>query len=232
MRYVVRLLVLALVALVFKFYHSWEKPATSGGGGGLSLPKIEEVTKSGRFSRVGKVSGEWDDLGNCRLIKGGNNDGDSFHIRHGGKETEFRLYFVDAPESAYRTYGGGENNGERLAEQGKYFGGLDRAETVEVGQAAKKFTLDLLGRQDFKIRTKWQNVYGPQRKYCFVIVKWEGREVYLHELLVANGLARIHTWGADLAQGRDWRSQKGYLKKWEAKVKKKGYGGWGEHYLN
>ena len=45
---------------------------------------------------------------------------------------------------------------------------------------------------------------------------WQGREVYLHELLVLRGLARVHTKGTDLPGGRSREEQEGMLEKWEA----------------
>lgn len=220
-----------LVAFGVKYFQEWD-------GGGLTkpdsttelvlnLPSVDSTGFTDRFSPIGAISGEWQEFKNCRLIKGRNSDGDSFHVRYDGKEGEFRLYFVDTPESEYKTYRGGENNGERLDEQGEYFGGLSREQAAAIGKKAKEFTLDLLGEETFTLRTKWENVYGPERKYCFVVVNWAGREVYLHELLVANGLARIYTRGADLPKGRRWQAQKDFLKIWEAEVKKKGYGAWG-----
>jgi len=42
----------------------------------------------------------WVVLNQCQLIPNESNDGDSFHVRAAGKEYLFRLYFVDAPETA------------------------------------------------------------------------------------------------------------------------------------
>lgn len=99
---------------------------------------------------------------------------------------------------------------------------------AKVGKDAKAFVLNLLKTEHFEVLTKWQNVYRDKlRKHCFVILNWEGREVYLHELLVAQGLARIHTYGADLPGGRGWKQQREYLGKWEEEVKKAGIGDWG-----
>ncbi|WP_200393114.1 thermonuclease family protein [Roseibacillus ishigakijimensis] len=161
------------------------------------------------------------------MISGRNGDGDSFHIRHEKGESEFRLYFVDAPESAYRTYAGGADNGERLAEQGAYFGGLSREETIKVGEAGKQFVKNLLAKADFSILTRWENVYGPQRKYAFVIVSWQGQPAYLHEILVTKGLARIHTQGANLPNGRRAGQQKDFLRTLELKAREKKVGAWG-----
>ena len=166
-------------------------------------------------------------LKKCRLITGRNSDGDSFHVKHEKGENQFRLYFVDSPESEYKEYGGGENNGERLDEQAEYFGGMSRDAVASVGMDAKAFVLGLLKKGDFQVLTKWEDVMRPGREYCLVIVNWEGRLVYLHEVLVAQGLVRVHTRGADLPGCRGWRQQKDYLKAWEKEVKKAGIGAWG-----
>jgi len=67
----------------------------------------------------------------------------------------------------------------------------------------------------------------PGREYCLVIVEWEGKEVYLHELMVAHGLVRIHTQGVDMPGGKRRRKQEAFLKSWEKDVKSAGLGGWG-----
>lgn len=222
-----------IVAFAIKFYQDSDGKIPSFPSATISLPGAEISEIADRFSSVEALDNDWEELKNCRLSKGRNNsDGDSFHVDHDQGKTEFRLYFVDAPESEYKTYGGGANNGKRLDEQGNYFGNADREHAAEIGKKAKKFTLDLLKKKPFKIRTKWEDVYDPGRQYCLVVVEIEGREVYLHELLVANGLARIHTRGADLPSGRDWRAQKKYLQTLEAEAKKKSYGGWGKLNLN
>lgn len=193
-----------------------EKDSGSRGGGGSAS------------SYGGETSGEgWTHLKKCRFISGRNSDGDSFHVKHEKGETEFRLYFVDTPESTYKTYGRGENNGARIAEQGDYFGGLSQKQTTGVGKDGKDFVKKLLSKNNFEVETQWEDVYGPERKYCFVLVPWEGKKVYLHELMVKRGLARIHTRGADLPEGRGYHEQKSYLKSLEKTARKEKVGAWG-----
>ncbi len=81
---------------------------------------------------------------NCTLAFDRGNDGDSFKVRFpDGRQEIMRLYFVDTPESAFRSYRNGETNHQRIAEQAAYFGASpDRA--VEIGARGKEFTLDLL----------------------------------------------------------------------------------------
>jgi len=68
------------------------------------------------------------------------------------------------------TYGGGENNGERLDKQGKYFGGLNREQTAKLGKLGKERTMSLVKGQKFKVITKWQPVTNRQKTkrttYC------------------------------------------------------------------
>ncbi len=173
------------------------------------------------------ASKEFDILKKCRLITHRNNDGDSFHVRHGEKETEFRLYFVDTAESKFKKYPDGKDNGDRIRDQGNYFDGLEMQATIEIGRVAKSFVLDLLSKQEFTVITKWENVFTPERKYGYLIVKWEGKEVYLHELLVAKGYARIKTLGARLPDKTSYFNHQERLKKMEKSAKNAKLGAWG-----
>ncbi len=220
-------LTIALVAGVFIFnkYQGWSD--TQSGPRDGSITPAEEGAFSAKFTPVETSGAGLELLSKCKLITGRNNDGDSFHVKHEKGQTEFRLYFVDTPESEYKTYGGGEDNGKRLDQQAAYFGMSSRDEITKVGKEGKVFTKNILLKGDFKILTKWEDVVRPGRSYCLVIVEWEGKEVYLHELLVTQGLVRVHTDGCDLPQGRNKREQRKYLEKWEKDVKAKGIGAWG-----
>ncbi len=198
----------------------------SRGNSGLKDSSLPSQLSDG-LTTVKYKSREFDVLKSCKLVTHRHNDGDSFHVKHGGKETEFRLYFVDTAESKYKTYRDGNNNGKRIREQGEYFGGLDMQVTTEIGKVAKSFVIDLLSKQNFTVVTKWENVYTPERKYCYVIVKWEGKEVYLHELLVAKGLVRIKTRGAALPDNTKYHDQKKKLVKMESRAKDAKLGAWG-----
>lgn len=198
--------------------------AQQGGSSSVSV----DVTKGNeggvkiKFTQPQISSKKWDVLDGCELVKHRHNDGDSFHvIDGGGKKTEFRLYFVDTPESRLHQY-----NGERLDEQAQYFQ-TDRDAVIGVGKAAKVFVLDLLEKEPFQVVTQWENVYGPERKYCYVIVKWGGQEVYLHELLVSKGLVRIHTKPMTLPDNTSSSRQRKRLYEIQDKAKSAGIGGWG-----
>ena len=217
--------ILVIVAVIYHFYQKWDEHRISKSDGAIT--RAEKGQFADEFSEVKTSGAGLELLENCKLITGRNSDGDSFHVKHEKGENQFRLYFVDTPESEYKEYGRGENNGERLDQQAEYFGGLGRDGVTKVGKDAKAFVLGLLKKGDFKVLTKWEDVVRPGREYCFVILEWEGREVYLHELLVAQGLVRVHTRGADLPGGRGWKAQREYLEKWEKEVSKSKVGAWG-----
>jgi endonuclease YncB( thermonuclease family)/predicted flap endonuclease-1-like 5' DNA nuclease len=156
-------------------------------------------------------------LKDCREIPNDSNDGDSFHVRAGGKEFIFRLYFVDAPETE-------ASFPERLAEQARYFK-LKTPQTLELGDYAKKFVEEKLARP-FTVRTCLQDALGRSKKerfYAFI----ETNEGDLAELLVANGMARVHGSAATpvglSSPEREWLK----LKRLEQEARNLKVGGWG-----
>ena len=154
----------------------------------------------------------------ARLHDHPDNDGDSFHIDHDGQTHEFRLYFADCPEKKRHAL-----NGERLAQQGQYFGGLSEAETVAVGQQAKTLTQRLLSTQSFTIYTKWQGVYNSGRYYAFIVFA-DGED--LSAKLIRAGLARIHTGGTTLPDGRSVSSYQKQLRGLEQFAQTQHSGAW------
>ena len=106
-------------------------------------------------------------------------------------------------------------------------GGLNQRQTTEVGVGAKLFVTKLLKARKFGIATTGEKVYRSHRKYAFVIVKWEGEERYLHELLVAHGLGRIHTKPMMLPDSTSAFHHKKRLKNLESYAKQNNHGAWG-----
>lgn len=158
----------------------------------------------------------WIELKNCRLDADASNDADSFHVKADGKEYIFRLYFVDAAETD-------AGFPERVAEQAKYFG-VTPAQAIQLGVLAKKFTRQKLSAP-FTVRTRMQDALGrskKQRYYAFI----ETSEGDLGELLVANGLARVH--GAIASSGSSAPArQKRKLEQLERVAKQQKVGAWG-----
>jgi endonuclease YncB( thermonuclease family) len=163
----------------------------------------------------GKI-GEFEVLHGGKFLDHGANDGDSFHVTHGGREFVFRLYYVDCPEKSARRFQ------SRLAHQGEYFGGLSEAEVVELGLEAKDYVDDLLNRNTLTIYTRWEEVYDSGRYFALV----EVGDRWLSELLVERGLARIYTKGVGLPDGETFKHQRDDLRVIEAKAKAAELGGW------
>ena len=155
----------------------------------------------------------WQTLEACQLVESWQNDGDSFKVHWNGGDLTIRLYFADTPESDYRFK-------DRTRAQADYFG-ISEEQAVEVGKMAKEFTKNAL-KDGFSVRTRWQGVFGGERsmrKYGIVSTGTGD----LAELLVANGLARIHGMGIG---GKTWEEVE-RLKVLEAEAKKAKRGAWG-----
>ncbi|BCX47163.1 hypothetical protein HAHE_10710 [Haloferula helveola] len=152
--------------------------------------------------------GNFEQIDGCRWIGHDRNDGDSFKVRlPDGRIEELRLYFVDAPESEFRTYGGGRTNRERIAEQASDLG-VTAEEAVEIGRLAKAEVEEWLSQDPFTVFTEWDDPFGDRRFHAFVVCP-DGE--WLHERLVREGLVRIHTKGASVPGQRSEREQESRL---------------------
>jgi endonuclease YncB( thermonuclease family) len=176
---------------------------------------------------MNRESQDWTLYQNVTLAPHHQNDGDSFRVVLAeDSEQEFRLYFVDTPESQFKRYQDGNTNGERLEQQAKYFGGIEIEECIEVGVQAKKLMNELLSEQSFDVYTRFEEVYDSGRFFCHVRLTWKGKQRWLDEILVENGLARIITQPAELPDGTSAEKHKQHLLRLEAKAKKARIGGW------
>ena len=163
-------------------------------------------------------SGAWETFENCTLAEDRGNDGDSFILRHGGESHTVRLYFADCPEKYLSSL-----NADRVAQQAAHFGGISNEAAVATGQEAREFSLALLQKEPITMQTRWEEVYDSGRYYAFVSVG--GKD--LAELLVSNGLARVHTKGSSRPGGAPERVQKEALLKREQSARARRAGAWG-----
>lgn len=185
---------------------------------GSQVWKEVQKRQSAPEPRAGKAAKVFEVMYEARLLDAPNNDGDSFKISYRGKVHELRLYFADCAEKRRHAY-----NGDRLREQGDYFGGLSEARTVALGQQAQAFAREWLQGRPFTVYTKWQGVYGSGRHYAFVVFP-DGED--LSAKLVREGLARIHTTGATLPDGRTAGKYEQELRGLEAEAQAARRGGW------
>lgn len=163
--------------------------------------------------RIGREKG-WSILENCRLLKRSGNDGDSFHVRHDGKEYIFRLYFVDAAETSL-------SFPQRVRDQEKYFG-LNTSDTLKLGHEATKFATSLLASSPFTVVTQWEDARGNSRlprHYALVVTPLGD----LDELLTKEGLVR--QFGMPIRSTAGQRKQ-AHLRKLEREAQQQRVGAW------
>jgi endonuclease YncB( thermonuclease family) len=125
---------------------------------------------------------QWQTLEGCRYQERDGNDGDSFGVQCGRRKFVLRLYFVDAPEK------GASRDNDRVSEQMKYFGATFE-DTLSAGHRANELAHNVLGGA-FIVQTKMANAPGRSSDPRFYgLIQVGGR--YLHEALLAEGLARV-----------------------------------------
>jgi endonuclease YncB( thermonuclease family) len=169
----------------------------------------------------------WTIYQHCQLVSHNNNDGDSFRVKlPDGSVKEFRLYFVDTPESTFKRYRDGNTNAERISDQARYFGGITPEASTALGMTAKKFTLALLEKTPFTVATRNEEVYDSGRFYCHVSIPYEGKTRWLDEILVSKGYVRIITQPADLPDGTKAETHRNLLRRMESDAKRNRIGGW------
>ncbi|MFV0338351.1 MAG: thermonuclease family protein [Chthoniobacterales bacterium] len=159
---------------------------------------------------------EWEVLEDCYLSTYKFNDGDSFHVRYNGKKYIFRLCYVDTPET-------NDRYPDRTSEQAEYWD-ISKEELFLVAKYSKKRVAELL-REPFTIRTKWTKALGSsrlQRHYALI----ETGEGDLGEILVKEGLVRIHGYKPKHPDGKSGKAYMKYLHELEAEAKEKKVGAW------
>jgi uncharacterized protein len=157
---------------------------------------------------------DWTVLENCKLDKNSSNDGDSFHVRHDGKEYIFRLYFVDAAET-------NSDFPDRVEDQARYFD-LSETATLKLGHEAARFTTSLLASAPFTVITRWEDARGNsqlQRHYAMVVTPLGD----LDEILTREGLVRQFGMTINSSLGN---RKTGLLKKLEQDAKQQNNGAW------
>ncbi len=193
------------------------------------MPSTQEKTNAPHPSlpSMNRESHDWTLYQNVSLAPHHQNDGDSFRVAiTEDSEQEFRLYFVDTPESQFKRYHDGDTNGERLEKQAQYFGGIEIEECIAVGLAAKELMHELLCGQRFDVYTRYDEVFDSGRFFCHVRLSWKGSPRWMDEILVENGMARIVTQPAELPDGTSAEKHKRHLLRLEANAKKARLGGW------
>ncbi|MDB6079069.1 MAG: hypothetical protein JWO82_2816 [Akkermansiaceae bacterium] len=222
-----RVAILFAVSLAVWFYDRHQKQGADGGGPAPKAIPVQEGSGASTGSSSQKEpskAGRYEKYEGCLLVNHRQNDGDSFRVQlPGGRTEEFRLYFVDCPESEFRTYGGGATNRERIDEQAKYFN-ITAEQAVGIGDKAKHYTLDLLGRQPFTVYTFWEDHFHDHRMSAII---QSGNGEWLHRNLVREGYSRIFTKPSEMPDGTPAKEEVGMLRQMEEQAKAARKGAWG-----
>ena len=122
-------------------------------------------------------------LDDCEFVSTEYADGDSFLLKTARGDFVFRLYYVDAPESD-------ERFPDRNRDQARYFG-ITPAECLASGRMAATLVRKALEGKKLTVYTRWSSALGSSRlSRYYAVVEVDGRG--LAEVLVGNGLARLH----------------------------------------
>lgn len=158
----------------------------------------------------------WEELRDCRLLKNRAFDGDSFHVRHRGREYIFRLYGIDAPEMDTEF-------AERVDEQARHFG-LNREQLLEVAGRARDHLAHALA-QKFTVITRRENALGRSALPRFYgLVRFGTNDLSLD--LVRAGLARRHGIPAPYPDRLAGQIRATALREAEDEAKEAGRGAW------
>lgn len=163
------------------------------------------------------AAAKWEKLEQCTLAGDEYMDGDSFHVRHQGKDYIFRLYFVDAPETDTTLE-------DRIGDQADYFG-IPRLRVPKIGRRAARLTLKKL-QPGFTVYTQWADAMGSSAQQRFFgVVKIGKRD--LAEMLVEEGLARVYGESIQLPDGTMPDMFFDRLRRLEQQARQKKRGVWG-----
>ena len=161
----------------------------------------------------------WHTLQACRYLADEANDGDNFLVQCGREKFKVRLYFVDAPETD-------ASFPERVRQQYEYFG-VTMDELTRAGAKARDYVRAQLASRPFVVHTRYVFAQGRSKvpRY-YGLVEFDGR--YLHQLLLAEGLARNR--GATIAlAGQSGRDHARVLQQIEDRARLERRGVWANH---
>lgn len=159
----------------------------------------------------------WQKLSNCQLAAGRPHDGDTLFVSHAGQEYVFRLYFVDAAET-------NRENTAFLVNQATYWD-IPDMHVVRIGREASEFVEKTL-QPGFAVLTQWEKAGGPADAPWYYAMIQVGKDD-LAELLVEQGLARIHGASTPPPDGTSLEDFTHRLRQAESRAKHRKVGAWG-----
>lgn len=191
------LLVVVLVGVAMRGRH--EKPPVAA----VKIPVagVPGETKPDEGGVPKATTAKFEILPSPVLVEGSANEADTLRIRHGNEEYVFVLYYVDALETTM-------DHPQRVSEQGRWFQASAK-DINDVGQDAALYVTQLLKEHHFNVLTRWERVPNTVRYYAVIKVQQPQGPVYLADLLVRRGYARVGSVMTELPDDR--RDQPAYL---------------------
>jgi endonuclease YncB( thermonuclease family) len=138
---------------------------------------------------------EFEAFPKARLVESKNNEADTLRIKLDDfhEEIVFSLYFVDAPEMSL-------THPQLVQDQSRYFQ-ISQDQVINAGSEAAAYVTKLLKDRPFTLLTRWEPVPDRSRFYALIMVETDKGKVYLADLLMQKGHARLAGVSCDLPGG-------------------------------
>lgn len=138
---------------------------------------------------------EFEAFPKARLVESKNNEADTLRIKLDDfhEEIVFSLYFVDAPETSL-------THPQLVQDQSRYFQ-ISQDQVMKAGSEAAAYVTSLLKDRPFTLLTRWEPVPDRSRFYALIMVETDKGKVYLADLLMQKGHARLAGVSCDLPGG-------------------------------
>lgn len=177
----VLVLILVLVALLLK--QSKTVPVAMPVGKAHTTEQAVKNTAASKPVNTGLP--EFKVFPKAKLIDSKNNEADTLRIlpAEGEEEGVFTLYFVDAPDMTL-------THPQRVQEQARYFEASQEG-VMKTGVEATAYVTQLLKERPFMLLTRWEPVPDRTRHYALILVQVGNERIYLADLLMTKGYARL-----------------------------------------
>lgn len=167
----------------------------------ISVAGVPGQTRADEGGVPRETTTKFEILTSPELVESSTNEADTLRVKHGNEEYVFVLYYVDALETTM-------DHPQRVAEQGRWFQASEK-DITSTGQDAALYVSQLLKDNHFNVLTRWERVPNTVRYYAAILVQQPQGPVYLADLLVRRGYARVGSVMTELPDDR--RDQATYL---------------------
>jgi endonuclease YncB( thermonuclease family) len=211
----VLVLIITLVAILLK--ESRPVPVAA-----IPIGKAAAPTTAPSENGLPPPKAEFEVFPKARLVESKNNEADTLRVKIDDQHDEivFTLYFVDAPEASH-------THPQLVQDQSRYFQ-ISQDLVVKTGTEAAAYATGLLKDKTFTLLTRWEPVPDRSRYYALIMVETDKGKVYLADLLMQKGYARLAGLSCDLPGGVKGADDYGlYLHQLSKQAREAKLGAWG-----